>query len=62
MTRYVTERYVSRVLKGSLPAPDIVQRILDGRQPVTLTTAHLLNGLPADWAEQRLVLGLPARA
>lgn len=54
----VTERYVARVLKGSLLAPDLVQRILEGRQPVTLTVRKLLDPLPMDWAEQRHFFGL----
>jgi site-specific DNA recombinase len=53
----VTERYVSRVLKGSLLAPDIVQRILDGRQPVTMTVRNLLDPIPTDWTEQRRFFG-----
>ena len=52
-----TERYVSRVLKGSLLAPDIVQRILDGRQPVTMTVRKLLDPIPSDWSEQRRYFG-----
>ena len=39
-------------------APDIVEAILHGRQPVELATARLKRiRLPLSWAEQRLVLG-----
>jgi hypothetical protein len=48
----VTERYVARVLRGSLLAPDLIERILAGRQPVTLTVRQLLDPPPIDWAEQ----------
>jgi site-specific DNA recombinase len=48
----VTERYVARVLRGSLLAPDLIERILSGRQPVTLTVRQLLDPPPIDWLEQ----------
>jgi len=53
----VTERYVARVLRGSLLAPDLMQRILDGRQPVGLTVRQLLDPPPMDWVEQRRHFG-----
>ncbi|MEP7043501.1 MAG: hypothetical protein ABI843_10595 [Dokdonella sp.] len=54
----VTERYVARVLRGSLLAPDLMQRILDGRQPVGLTVRQLLDPPPMSWTEQRRHFGL----
>ncbi|MDR3387712.1 MAG: recombinase family protein [Rudaea sp.] len=54
----LNERYVARLLKGSLLAPDILQRILDGKQPVTLSVERLYAGVSADWPEQRVQLGL----
>ncbi len=51
-TENVTERYVARVLRGSLLAPELIDRILAGRQPVTLTVRKLLGPPPIDWAEQ----------
>lgn len=54
----VTERYVARVIRGSLLAPDIIQRVLEGRQPVTLTVQKLKKPFPSDWAEQRKFLGV----
>ena len=40
-------------------APDIVEAILDGRQPVELTAARLrrVRDLPISWVEQRCLLG-----
>ena len=40
-------------------APDIVEAIFDGRQPVELTVARLkrVRDLPVSWTEQRQVLG-----
>lgn len=55
--------WVAEVLRLTLLAPDIVEAILDGRQPRHLNL-HTLRGrqalLPRDWAEQRKVLGFSA--
>jgi hypothetical protein len=49
---------ISRVLPLAFLAPDIVEAILDGRQPVELTAARLKRiRLPHAWAEQRQILG-----
>ncbi len=54
---------VSRVLPLAFLAPDIVEAILDGRQPLNLTARDLkrLKPLPTSWAIQRQVLGFPAK-
>lgn len=49
----LNERYVSRILRCALLAPDIVQVIVDGRQPPHLTLDLLLRGIPGSWKEQR---------
>ena len=54
------ERYVGQVLECAFLAPDIVQAILDGRQPTELTFAKLTRSLPLNWSEQRTQLGFPA--
>ena len=41
--------YVSRILRLTLLAPDIVEAILDGRQPAELQLDDLLNGFPVEW-------------
>jgi site-specific DNA recombinase len=52
---------VSRILPLAFLAPDIVEAILDGRQPVELTAARLKRiRLPNAWADQRRVLGFKA--
>jgi DNA invertase Pin-like site-specific DNA recombinase len=50
---------VSRSLRLAFLAPDIVEAIFDGRQPVELTAERLrrLPQIPLDWASQRLLLG-----
>ena len=51
------ERYVGRVLECAFLAPDIVEAILDGRQPYDLTVQKLWSDLPMNWNEQRKRLG-----
>ncbi|SLN72346.1 recombinase family protein [Oceanibacterium hippocampi] len=55
---------VSRLLPLAFLAPDIVEAILDGRQPPELTARSLraLKPIPADWAKQRDLLGFPLPA
>ena len=47
------QSFVARVLRLTLLAPDIVEAILDGRQPPTMQRQMLLRGMPQSWAEQR---------
>ena len=49
--------YLSRVLRLTLLAPDIVEAVLDGRQPERLTLAVVLDPFPVDWHEQRALFG-----
>lgn len=45
--------FVSRIIRLSLLAPDIVDAILDGRQPAYLTLKDLMRPIPVSWQEQR---------
>jgi len=56
----VTERYAGRICETAFLAPDIVEAILRGRQPIGLTFQKLTNNLPMDWVEQRRILGFSA--
>ena len=49
----VNATYVSRVLRLTLLAPEIVEAILDGRQPAELQLDDLLEGFPLEWGEQQ---------
>jgi hypothetical protein len=53
----VNERYVSRIFRCAFLAPDIVEAILEGRQPPQLTVEKLRLGAPLLWAEQRASFG-----
>src|SRR5918992_2105091 len=57
----VNATYVSRVLRLTLLAPDIVEAILDGRQPEGLRLEDLLERFPVEWEEQRRTQVINAR-
>jgi len=44
--------YMTRVLRLSLLSPDIVEAILEGRQPTEMKLAGLLEPFPIGWDEQ----------
>jgi hypothetical protein len=50
----VAPSYISRVLRLTQLAPDLVEAILDGRQPAELQLDDLLEGLPLEWEKQPL--------
>jgi hypothetical protein len=50
----VTDAYVCRLLPLTCLAPDIVEAILDGRQPKGLRLAEMLGNGPLDWDDQRV--------
>ena len=49
----VTDAYVCRLLPLTCVAPDIVEAILDGRQPKGLRLVEMLGNGPVAWEEQR---------
>jgi hypothetical protein len=55
-------REVTRILPLAFLAPDIVEAILDGRQPVELTSTRLRRHrpIPLQWQQQRRLLGFAA--
>ena len=48
----INPSYVSRVLRLTLVAPDIVEAIVDGRQADGIEAAVLLQPFSVDWSEQ----------
>ncbi len=48
----INSSYVSRVLRLTLLAPDIVEAILDGRQPEGMTLPRLMEPFPVEWKKQ----------
>jgi hypothetical protein len=53
----VTDAYVCRLLPLTCLAPDIVEAILDGRQPKRLRLADLLGNGPLAWNAQKEAWG-----
>ena len=49
----INASYVARVLRLTLLAPDIVEAIMEGRQPAKATLALLMQSFPLAWGEQR---------
>ena len=45
--------YLTRVLRLTLLAPDIVEAILDGRQAEGMTLPALMEPFPVEWGSQR---------
>jgi hypothetical protein len=52
----IAPSYMTRVLRLTLLAPDIVEAIMDGRQGSEVTLAQVLEPFPSEWPEQRRVL------
>ena len=58
--RGVTVAFVCRLLPLTCLAPDIIEAILDGRQPKGLRLAELLGNGPVVWEEQRVICAMAA--
>jgi hypothetical protein len=52
----INPSYIARVLRLTLLAPDIVEAILDGRQPPGLQLDDVLTPFPVEWEAQKLAL------
>jgi hypothetical protein len=48
----INSSYLSRVLRLTLLAPEIVEAILDGRQPEGMTLPRLMEPFPVEWQRQ----------
>ena len=49
----INKSYVSRILRLTLLAPEIVEAILDGRHAPEMTLSVLMKAFPVGWGEQR---------
>ena len=45
--------FVGRIVRLTLLAPDIVEAILEGRQPAAVTLKKLMEPFPVEWERQR---------
>ena len=45
--------YVSHVLRPTLLVPDLVDAILEGRQPATMHLQPFVRAVASEWADQR---------
>jgi hypothetical protein len=52
----VTRSFVNRLLRLTLLAPDIVEAILEGRQPKAMQLEELTDAVPSDFEKQRKAL------
>lgn len=55
----IASSYMTRVLRLTLLAPDIVQMILEGRNDPKFSLAQLLESFSAEWEAQRELADLP---
>jgi site-specific DNA recombinase len=55
----LTERYIGKVFGCAFLAPDIIESILEGRQPHDLNFEKLCQHVPLSWTEQRDQFGFP---
>jgi hypothetical protein len=53
--------YVTRILKLTTLAPDIVEAIINGKEPDGLSLAKLTRTFPEEWREQRRLFGVNDR-
>ena len=49
----ISSSYVSRLMRLTLLAPEIVEAILDGRQPEGVTLPGLMKPFPVEWWKQQ---------
>ncbi len=52
----IAPSYMTRVIRLTLLAPDIIDAIIDGRQEPEVMLARVLEPFPAVWEEQRAYL------
>jgi hypothetical protein len=58
----ISPSYVSRVIRITLLAPEIINAVLEARHPPTFTMREVLNPFPLHWDEQLTTFGFAGRA
>ena len=58
----INTSYVSRILRMTLLAPDIIEMIVDGRHPSDLTLMGLMKPFPVQWKEQEQQFRIDSRS
>lgn len=53
----IATSYMTRVLRLTLLAPDMIEAILDGKQEPRLTLERVLKPFPVEWLDQKDQLG-----
>lgn len=54
----IAPSYLTRVLRLTLLAPEVVEAILYGRQGLAVTLARLLEPFPVEWDRQAVIIRL----
>ncbi|MFI0846585.1 hypothetical protein [Mesorhizobium sp. IMUNJ 23232] len=54
----INRSYISRLLRLTLLAPDIVEAVLDGRAPTIIAQDIALRSLPDEWEAQRRMVSV----
>ena len=52
----VTRSFINRLLRLTLLAAEIVEAILEGRQPKAVQLEELTDAIPSEWEKQRAIL------
>lgn len=59
VTERVTLPYLTSILRLAYLAPDLLEMVLNGQQPIELTLRDLLASVPAEWDAQRIAVQQP---
>jgi hypothetical protein len=59
-TEHLDAAYIARIIRTTQLAPDIIEALLNGRQPRTFSLSQLLRPFPDCWNEQRKFFGFAA--
>ena len=52
----IKQTYTIRALRLTVLAPEMVEAVLDGRQPEGMTLPRLMEGAAVEWGKQREIV------